>query len=299
MRFWITKNGELSVREQLVRQVVLGILSEDLPAGHKLPSVRALARRHQIHSNTVSAAYHDLLARGWLELRRGSGLYVRPLAPSGALDELLADTLRSARTLGFAPDEVLQRFQQLVRPSEYQRVLIVEPEPGMRDILAAELREHAPQTTSVEALDPSDLARVPDIAVCLVVALASRLALVRPHLRRDAHCLGLRVRSVPGSLEGQPRPAEDVVISIVSASPLFRESARAMLLAVGLEPDRVAEVDGQQPGWETRACAGGLVIADIVAAHTLAALGCHARVFRVIADSSLDEVSKQLTSSSR
>ena len=61
------------MREQLTRQVVLGILSEDLPAGHKLPSVRALARRHRIHSNTVSSAYHDLLEQGWLELRRGSG----------------------------------------------------------------------------------------------------------------------------------------------------------------------------------------------------------------------------------
>ena len=33
MRFWITKNSELPVREQLVRQVLLGILSEDLPSG--------------------------------------------------------------------------------------------------------------------------------------------------------------------------------------------------------------------------------------------------------------------------
>ena len=39
MRFWITKNSELPIREQLVRQVLLAILSEDLPAGHKLPSV--------------------------------------------------------------------------------------------------------------------------------------------------------------------------------------------------------------------------------------------------------------------
>ena len=46
MRFWITKNSEIPLREQLVRQVTLGILSEDLPAGKKLPSVRALARRH-------------------------------------------------------------------------------------------------------------------------------------------------------------------------------------------------------------------------------------------------------------
>jgi hypothetical protein len=33
MRFWITKNSESPVREQFVRQVILGILSEDLPGG--------------------------------------------------------------------------------------------------------------------------------------------------------------------------------------------------------------------------------------------------------------------------
>jgi DNA-binding transcriptional regulator YhcF (GntR family) len=55
MRFWITKNSELPIREQLVRQVLLAILSEDRPAGHKLPSVRALARRHRIHLRATLA----------------------------------------------------------------------------------------------------------------------------------------------------------------------------------------------------------------------------------------------------
>src|ERR1700730_3860207 len=115
MRFWITKNSELPVREQLVRQVVLGILSEDLPAGHKLPSVRALARRHHIHANTVSAAYHDLLQQGWLELRPGSGVYVRTPQSSadrpGGLDALLTTLLQSARSHGCEPEEVLQRLE--------------------------------------------------------------------------------------------------------------------------------------------------------------------------------------------
>ena len=43
MRFWITKNSEVPVREQLVRQVVLAILSEDLPAVDRLPSIRTFA----------------------------------------------------------------------------------------------------------------------------------------------------------------------------------------------------------------------------------------------------------------
>src|SRR5438445_6982189 len=127
MRFWITKNSELSIREQLVRQVLLGILSEDLPPGQKLPSVRALARRHHIHSNTVSAAYHDLLDRGWLELRRGSGLYVRPLhlfsSGQSDLDRLLVTLLQAAQSLGHGPEEVLERMEQLVRPRVYERIL--------------------------------------------------------------------------------------------------------------------------------------------------------------------------------
>src|SRR5579863_1267383 len=135
VRFWITKNSELPVREQLVRQVLLGILSEDLPAGHKLPSVRAVARRHQIHSNTVSAAYHDLLEQGWLELRRGSGLYVRPLQPDGdgQLDQLLTGVLQAARRKNYEPEEVLHRLEHMIHPVAYQRVLIAEPEPSMRE----------------------------------------------------------------------------------------------------------------------------------------------------------------------
>src|SRR5918997_6496761 len=77
MRIWLSKNSEVTVREQLATQIVLGIVSWDLKPGQKLPSTRELARRFNIHSNTVSAAYHDLVERGWVELRRGSGIYVR------------------------------------------------------------------------------------------------------------------------------------------------------------------------------------------------------------------------------
>ena len=80
MRLWLSRNSEVPLREQLTTQIKLGILSHDLRPGARLPSTRELARRYGIHANTVSAAYRELEARGWLELRRGSGVYVRPLA---------------------------------------------------------------------------------------------------------------------------------------------------------------------------------------------------------------------------
>ena len=83
MRLWLNRTGEVSLREQLITQVQLAILCRELLPGQRLPSIRELARRHGIHSNTVSGAYSELEAEGWLELRRGSGVYVRNTLPAG------------------------------------------------------------------------------------------------------------------------------------------------------------------------------------------------------------------------
>jgi DNA-binding transcriptional regulator YhcF (GntR family) len=256
MRFWITKNSELPVREQLVRQVLLGILSEDLPSGHKLPSVRAVARRHQIHSNTVSAAYHDLLEQGWLELRRGSGLYVRPLQPSGEdgqLDQLLAALLQSARRQNYEPEEVLHRLEHVVHPVPYERILIAEAEPAMREILQAELAEALGTSVGVADANSSELSLA---GRALVVALPTRAAKIRRQLPRGVPCIALRLRSVRASLEGQTKPPPDTVITIVSRSAEIRLWSRAMLIAVGLDPDSLSEVDAARDGSAGSQCAG-------------------------------------------
>jgi DNA-binding transcriptional regulator YhcF (GntR family) len=286
MRFWITKNSELPVREQLVRQVLLGILSEDLPSGHKLPSVRAVARRHQIHSNTVSAAYHDLLEQGWLELRRGSGLYVRPMQPDGdgQLDQLLATLLQSARRQNYEPEEVLHRLEHMIHPVPYQRILIAESDPAMREILLAELTESL--TVPVSDFNSSVLKPA---GRSLVAALPTRAAKIRRQLPRGVPCIALRLRSVRVSLEGQTKPPPDSVITIVSRSAEIRLWSRAMLLAVGLEPDSLSEIDASIDGWGGRVARNALVVADIIVARELPP-GCQTRVFRVIADSSLAEL---------
>ena len=59
MRIWLSRNGGTSLRDQLTTQLMLGVMSEELKAGEKLPSVREMARRCHIHANTASAAYRD------------------------------------------------------------------------------------------------------------------------------------------------------------------------------------------------------------------------------------------------
>src|SRR5580765_49741 len=124
MRIWLSKNSEVPIREQLVAQITLGIVSNDLKPRERLPSTRDLARRYDIHANTVSAAYRELARRGWVEFRKGSGVYVRlrndEAVESGvALDQLIARFLRNLREDGYSLAEIqagVQRSLSQQRP---------------------------------------------------------------------------------------------------------------------------------------------------------------------------------------
>ena len=65
-----------------------------------------------------------------------------------------------------------------------------------------------------------------------------------------------------------------------------------MLLAVGLDPEALCDIDAATRAWQDRIGRGAFVVADLVTARDMPS-GCQAKVFRVIADSSIDEL-KQL-----
>src|SRR5258708_28007102 len=96
------RGSEVPIREQLVTQVILGILSDDLAPGQRLPSTRVLARRFRLHPNTVSAGYRQLERERWVEFRHGSGVDVRarkpefPPPPSLPLHSLNSRPFRSS-----------------------------------------------------------------------------------------------------------------------------------------------------------------------------------------------------------
>src|SRR5689334_4259214 len=134
MRFWISHVSEVPICEQLATQVVLAILSEDLKTGARLPSTRKLARRFRIHPNTVSAAYQDLEKAGWLELRHGSGVYIReqseqePLSPELGLDRPIASVFKSARQSGIPLTEVRRRLRHWLDLQPPDHFLLIEPD---------------------------------------------------------------------------------------------------------------------------------------------------------------------------
>src|SRR4030088_3575218 len=132
MQLWLSQGSEVSIREQLVTQVVLAILSDDLAPGQRLPSTRELARRFRLHPNTISAGYRQLERERWVEFRHGSGVYVRErkpeLVPSSALalDQLIARLFRSARELGAPLSTARSRLRQWFRLAPPDHFLFVD-----------------------------------------------------------------------------------------------------------------------------------------------------------------------------
>jgi GntR family transcriptional regulator len=151
MRLWLNRTGEVSLREQLVTQVVLGVLCQELLPGQRLPSTRELARRFGIHANTASAAYRQLEQEGWLEFRHGSGVFVRasrpaaPLSPElateFALDEMIGDLMARAHKLGATESQVRDRLRRWLALTPPSRWLVIEPDPELRRIVIHEMEQ--------------------------------------------------------------------------------------------------------------------------------------------------------------
>jgi GntR family transcriptional regulator len=62
---------------QLVEHLKHSIATGAIKAGEQLPSVRKMAEDLLINPNTVVRAYRDLEGEGFVELRHGSGVFVR------------------------------------------------------------------------------------------------------------------------------------------------------------------------------------------------------------------------------
>src|SRR5215210_990410 len=281
MRIWLSKNSEVPVREQLATQIVLGIVSWDLKPGQKLPSTRELARRFKIHSNTVSAAYRDLAERGWVELRRGSGIYVREhggdhLASVGLeLDQLINAFLQAAREQGHSLSEIQTRIKRLLELQPPDHFLVIESDTELREILVAEIKEATHFRVSGAGLEACADATM--LAGAQAVALYGQEGeRVRAALAPGANCLLLHSRSVPASMQGRQPPPADALVAVVSRWPEFLRWARTMLVAAGIDPTALSFRDARTRGWQRGLRSSAFIITDTLTATQLPK-GCDVR----------------------
>jgi GntR family transcriptional regulator len=293
MQLWFARGSGVSIREQLVTQVVLGILSDDLAPGQRLPSTRELARRFHVHPNTISAGYRQLERERWVESRRGSGIYVRArrpeispsLAPGVALDQMIARLFRSARKLGVTLPVVRSRLRQWLELQAPDHFLLIEPDEELRRILAAEIARAV--TFPVESCGLEDCPRMPEGGTPVV--LPNRAAKVRLLLPPDAEMVTLQVRSVPDSLAGYLPAPSGALVGVASRWPEFLKVARVVLNAAGFHRDSLVFRDARDANWQRGLKQTAAVVCDFLTAAELPD-GCRAMAFSLLSDVSISEL---------
>lgn len=291
MRIWLNRAGEVSLREQLTTQVVLGIVSRDLAPGQRLPSTRELARRYGIHANTASAAYRQLEQEGWLEFRHGSGVYVRATRPQAqrtpemAVDELIGEMIVKTRKVGAPPSLVRERVRRWLQLAPPGRWLMVEPDAELRRVVMEELEQSV--SLPVAGCAPADCDLHLDGAMPLV--LPSKAAAVRKLLPAGTELTVLQVHPVAPALGGYLPAPPGVLVGIASRWAEFQRVARTMLIAAGMAPESLLVCDANKLGWKRGLTTTAAVVCDVVTAAELPR-GCHAIVFRLVSEAAIAQL---------
>ena len=291
MQLWFARGSEVSIRQQLVAQVVLGILGDDLAPGQRLPSTRELARRFHLHPNTVSAGYRQLARERWVGQRRGSGVFVRtskpetPLSSALALDQMIASLFRSARKQGISLPALRAGLRQWLELQPPDHFLLIEPDVELRRIVVADMEQAV--SFAVQSCGLEDCSQA--LEGSIPVVLPNRLETVRKAVSDGTDLLTLRFRSVPSSLgEWLPAPS-GTLVSIASRWPDFLKLAHTMLSAAGFHPDSLVSRDARNTNWQRGLNQTAAVFCDSATAKDLPA-GCRAIPFSLLAESSVDEL---------
>lgn len=301
MRLWLNRTGDVSLREQLITQVVLGILCRELLPGQRLPSTRDLARRFGIHANTASAAYRQLEQDGWVEHHHGSGVFVchkRPATPSNPelaldmnLDQLIGDFISRARKLGASQSMISARLRRWLALEPPARWLLIEPDPELRAIVIHEM-EHA-LALPVIGCAPGEIGEPGLLKGSLPAVLPSKAAAVRKLLPAGTELIVLQVHPVAPELQAYLQryfPAHSTdLLGIASRWSEFQRIAQTMLIAAGLSPECLLLRDATRPGWKRGLDATSAVVCDSLTAEELPK-NCFPIAFQLIAAASIVEL---------
>jgi DNA-binding transcriptional regulator YhcF (GntR family) len=296
MRLWLTKGSRVPVREQLAAQLKLAMLSEEIKPGARLPSTRELARRLNIHANTVSAVYRELTASGWVEMRRGSGIYARAQLKhdegkaEGDLDRMISIFLQQARLSGHTLAEIESRFVHWLGIHPPDHLLVIEPDPDLRALIVAELREGTGMR--VEGAEIEECRNAERLVGAAVVALAAWESALRETLPQ-IEVFPLHIRSVAEMLAGERRPAPEEMITVVSRWPRLLEWAEKILVAAGVEEQALDLRLARGQRWRQGLHAASIIISDTATSQELPT-DCQPRIYRVIADASLQALRDHL-----
>jgi GntR family transcriptional regulator len=161
MDLQINQKSHVPVHVQLKEQIKHLILTGNFEVGSRLPSIRALAGFLRVNRNTVARVISDLEREGYVQSRRGSGVYVID-PPVEAEDlkrqEVLERVMDLAAAQGVPVEDLAYALlaRAGAKPQEKTRILFIECTRAELDRFSAELEEQLP--VEVEKVLLEDLA---------------------------------------------------------------------------------------------------------------------------------------------
>lgn len=313
MKFWFVHSGDVSLHDQIVTQISLGILSGDLGPDERLPGIRTLSQRFNIPSAVVNAAYKQLERQNWVEFRRGSGVCVRNRAPREIagirpalhLDRLIANLIQAARGADMSPAELRARILGQLDAQPTARLLLIESDVELRRILLTELTEglDLPPGFAISSIDlprpgdaPAIAAMIAQLPGSLVLVIPSRAEALRAVLPPDVAMMILQVRSTSALLSPLlPAPGYSLV-GVASRWAPFLSFVKITLLGAGFKPEMLLLRDASQFGWMSGMNQTAAVICDCGTAARLPASIPKIR-FNLIAEQSVAELQQMVRTS--
>ena len=295
MEFVLNRRGGVPVRDQLVAQLELKILGGTYVPGERLPSVRAFARRLDLHPNTVSAAYRDLEAAGHVELRRGAGVFVSRRAPPAltearGLDEMIRLALTVAFSKGYSGVEIRSALERWLKAAPPERVVVVDPSPEMAELVAHEVRSVLPIPVSGCGLD--ELAREPGLlSGAIALTLPYHAAAISRHVP-EAAVKVIHLEFSRKDREAVLELAPGSAVLVVSHSPTVLPFASVLLRSLrGDEVHVETRLLKEPKGWRRLVPASDLVFADALAeAAVKRARPRRLREFRILTEGAMERL---------
>ncbi len=262
----LSRQGTVSLNEQLVTQISLQIVNGLLKPGDKLPSVRNMARRLNIHHNTVSSAYGVLAERNLVNVKHGSGVYVSKsnanIGENTDLDGIIRDFLEVARKQGYSLQDIRQSVIKWLDKQPPDHLLIIEPAKDIQKILTFELKQHF--DCPIKSATLQQVVANPEILTgALSIATAYHAVEVKKLLPKDALFVDINLQTGREEAQELKRLSQGAIVALISIGETMFEFAPVVIASLRGEDLLVrTEVLDSTKRWQTLANTADLIITD-------------------------------------
>lgn len=228
----VDRSGPVSLQRQIFEQIRDLILSGRTPAGLRLPSSRKFSVELGVSRNSVTAAFDQLIAEGYVEARTGAGSFVTEHLPEETLSARAGPEMEKPEA--GIPAQVSRRGQILADTRSGRSLRRAKFSPGLPAL------DHFPSEIWARYLARSW--RNPDVSLYSGMAAAGYLPLreaIADYLNsvRAADCSSEQIIIVSGAQQAMAIAAQvltDHGDSVFVEDPGYK-GIHGALLATGLE----------------------------------------------------------------